>query len=127
MIIDYGRGPEECRVGLKAMSAYEQEFGRDIIQDLFGRVVVRGPEEEDEGVVVAVDYRDTNWTALVRVLWASLRAADESVPPYPVWADGIDSLDLNAVSDAIVPEAIRAFFHSGDSGRPESQDRGGRP
>ncbi|WP_288070768.1 hypothetical protein [Adlercreutzia caecimuris] len=124
MLLDYGRGPEECRMGLKAMSAYEQEFGRDIIQDLFGRVTVREPEPDEEGVVASVDYRDTNWTALVRALWASRRAADESVPPYAVWADGIDALDLNAVSDALMPEAVRTFFHAGDSGRPEAQDRG---
>lgn len=117
MLIDYGCGPLEARMGVKTMTVYEQEFGRDIIQDLFGRAVIRKQAEDD--VEFSVDYRDTNWTALVRVLWAALRTADESVPPFEVWGAGIEELDLNAVGDALFPEAYRVFFHTGVSGTQE--------
>lgn len=118
MVIDYGEGEAEALMGVQTMTVYEQEFGRDIIQDLFGRAVVRRQEVEDD-VEFAVDYRDVNWTALVRVLWAAIRTADPETPPFAVWSARVGSLDLNAVNDALYPAAIGAFFHSGDSGSQE--------
>lgn len=115
MKIDYGDGEREALLGVYALVVYEQEFRADLIQDLFGRAVMRRePEEED--VVFAVDYRDVNWTALTRVLWAALKAADDSVPPFKAWAAALGPVDLNAVHLALVPEALRMFFRTGAGG-----------
>lgn len=113
MKIDYGQGEKEIVLSVYTMMLYEQEFGSDIIKDLFGRAVLR--KEDDEDVVFAVDYRDTNWTAVVKVLWASLKAADDSVASFKQWQKDLGAIDLNATSNAIIAEAWRVFFRAGAS------------
>ena len=117
MLIDYGRGEEECAIGVAAMMVYEQQFRSDIIQDLFGLATIRR-KPEDEDVVFAVDYRTTNWTAVVKALWAGLKAADDEYPGYWEWSMGLGAIDLNDLASKIVPEAYGQFFRAGagDSG-----------
>lgn len=114
MKLDYGYGEVEALLSVYTLSIYEQEFKADLIQDLFGRAVLR-EEKDEEDVIFAIDYRDTNWTALTRVLWASLKAADDSLPSFKEWSKGVGSIDLNAAHRAIVPEAMRQFFRAGVS------------
>lgn len=114
MKIDYGNGEVEALLSVFTLTVYEQEFKADLIQDLFGRAVLR-EEKDEEGVLFAIDYRDVNWTALTRVLWAALKAADDSLPSFKEWSKGVGSIDLNAVHRAIVPEAMRQFFRAGAS------------
>lgn len=114
MLIDYGKGEKEAILSVETMTVYEQEFGRDIIQDLFGRVVVR-KEQHEEDVEFAVDYRDTNWTAIVRVLWAALKTADGSTPSYKEWSKSVGNIDLNAIGRPILDEAWKMFFRAGAS------------
>lgn len=116
MRVDYGAGDAEAVLGVYTLVLYEQEFRSDLIQDLFGRAVMRKEPEEEEDVVLAVDYRDVNWTALTKVLWAALKAADDSVPSFAKWAAGLGPIDLNAVHLALVPEALRMFFRTGAGG-----------
>lgn len=112
MRIDYGAGDAEAVLGVYTLVVYEQEFRSDLIQDLFGRAVLR-KEADEEDVIFAVDYRDVNWTSLAKVLWAALKAADDSVPSFKAWAAGAGAIDLNAVHRALVPEAMRMFFRAG--------------
>lgn len=112
MRVDYGCGERECALGVHAMMLYEQEFGSDIIKDLFGRVVLRR-QADDPDVEFAMDYRDTNWTAAVKALWAGLKSADESVPPFREWERSAGAIDMNAVVAALIPEAWRMFFRAG--------------
>lgn len=117
MLIDYGKGEEECALGVTAMMVYEQQFRSDIIQDLFGLAAIRrSPEDED--IVFAVDYRTTNWTAVVKALWAGLKAADDGCPGYREWSAGLGAIDLNRLAEEIIPEAYGKFFRAGagDSG-----------
>lgn len=114
MRLDYGHGEVDALLSVFTLSIYEQEFHADLIQDLFGRAVLR-KENDEEDVIFAVDYRDTNWTALTRVLWAALKAADDTLPSFKEWSKAVDAIDLNAVHRAIVPEAMRQFFRAGAS------------
>ena len=78
MVIDYdGKGGCECTFSIATLVAYEQEFGRDMIQDVLGRVAVR-----DEDGTTVVDFRDTNWTATTRALWAAIKTANPKTQHY---------------------------------------------
>lgn len=114
MVIDYGDGPKEVLFGVHSMLIYEQEFHSDIIKDLFGKVDVR-KDEHDEDVIVSVDYRQTNWTACVKALWAGLKNANESTPPWREWERTTAGIDLNAISEKVISEAWRMFFRAGAS------------
>lgn len=112
MLIDYGRGEEEAVIGVATMMVYEQQFRSDIIQDLFGRSVLRRKPDDDD-VLFEVDYRDVNWTALVRVLWAALKTADDSFPSFREWSMGLGPVDLNDLASKLIPEAYGQFFRAG--------------
>lgn len=114
MRIDYGQGEQEAVLSIHTMMLYEQEFGRDIIQDLFGKAKVR-KDEEEEDVLFSVDYRDTNWTSAVRVLWAALKTADDSLPPFSEWERSLGAVNLHVVAHALMQEALRQFFRTGAS------------
>lgn len=114
MKINYGHGEVEAIISLHTMMVYEQEFHSDIIKDLFGRAVIR-EEKDDEDVVFAIDYRNTNWTSLVRVLWAALKTADDSLPSFDQWHREVEEIDLWEVQQTIGKEALRQFFRAGAS------------
>lgn len=133
--VDYGQGEKEIIVSVKSLMLYEQEFGgRDMIKDVYGRVSLRKSdvkalekldtvEEAEEFVetgdsdeiLMELDYRNTNWTALIRALWACLKTADDSLPPFKEWEQGVGDIDLFSVSNQIVPELNRKFFRAGVS------------
>ncbi len=125
MTIDYGSGPKEARATLLSLVVYEQEFGSDLIKDLFGKAEVRRsdlePQGEGEGpaegspddVVLSFDYGSVNWTASVKALWAFLKAADGTVPPFREWAAGTGDLDMFSVAPQVIAEARRGFFRTG--------------
>lgn len=112
MIIDYGRGDAEVFVSPWTLVIYEQEFKADMIQDLFGKVVVRD-EEEEEGAVTVFDYRDTNWTSVAKALWACLKAADDNLPPFKKWATTIGDLNMLKVAYTLIPVVSDGLFRSG--------------
>lgn len=115
MLIDYGRGEEEAVISVATMMVYEQQFHSDIIQDLFGRSVIRR-KDDSEDILLEVDYRDVNWTALVRVLWAALKTADETYPSFREWSLSLGPIDLNDLSAKLIPEAYGQFFRAGAAG-----------
>lgn len=109
MRIDYGQGEKEAIIGIHTMMIYEQEFRSDIVQDIFGRQVLR-EEKDGDDVVFAVDYRNVQWTAALKVLWAALKTADDSVPSFSEWSNGLGPVNLDEIVSAIVPEVRRQFF-----------------
>lgn len=114
MLIDYGKGEEKCLIGVTAMTIYEQQFHSDIIQDLFGLAQIKR-EHQDEDVIVSVDYRTTNWTAVIKTLWAGLKAADDSYPSYREWSMNLEAINLNEIASKIIPYAYGQFFRAGAS------------
>lgn len=112
MIIDYGRGDTEIHVSPLTLLIYEQEFKGDMIQDLFGKVVVRD-EEDEEGEYTVFDYRSTNWTAVAKSLWACLKAADDNLPSFKVWSKNLGDLNILAVMNALIPAVTDGLFRSG--------------
>lgn len=104
----------EVPIGVAALMVYEQQFRSDMVQDLFGRSVVRQPEDDPE-IVFAVDYRDTNWTACLKAAWACLKAADGNTPRWENWCGTVGDVNLSELSEAIIPAAFETFFRAGAS------------
>lgn len=118
MIIDFGQGEIEAKVSAWTLVIYEQEFdGADMIQDLFGREVIR-EVEEDEGIIMAFDYRDMNWTNSIKALWAAVKCADDSVKPFKMWVKELGDIDLWKIMGEFLPEVNARLFLSG-AGDPE--------
>lgn len=121
MKITIGDAEHEAVFGVGTLVIYEEEFGRDLIQDLFGKVQVTDPDGKADDVLYTIDYTQTNWTALLRAAWAAIRAAEPSTKPFKAWAAGIGSVNLNDLSNQVVPEAIRQFFRP--KGRDEAEQQ----
>ena len=98
MVIDYGHGEREVLLSVYAMMLYEQEFKSDPIHDLY------------QG-----DFNDVWFPAVTKVLWAGLKAADDSIPSYAKWAREVSGVNLRDISNQLVPELNDAFFRSGAS------------
>ena len=109
MVIDYdGKGGGECVFSLKTLVIYEQEFGRDLIQDVIGRVSVR---DDEEGTTL-LDLRDTNWTATVRALWAALKTADPALPHFSDWLLRVGDVNLYEINNDVVEGVRLGFFRT---------------
>ena len=103
MTIDYGQGPKKASASLLALFIYESQFGgADMARDLF--------EYRGGGGDLA---SEVNWTACVKALWAMLRAADRSVPPFEEWAASIEGVNLVDVAPQVLRAAREGFFRPG--------------
>ena len=117
MILKLGDEEREATMGVAALMVYEQQFHSDMVQDLFGRSVIRSHEDEED-VVFAVDYRDTNWTACLKAAWSCLKAADGNTPRWENWCETVGDVNLNELAESIIPAAFETFFRAG-AGRSE--------
>lgn len=122
MKLDYGSGERELVYSVETLLIYEQEFGgADMIKDLFGRVVVRSKADQGDDVILALDYRDTNWTAALKALWAGEKTADPDTPPFREWSRKVGDVNLYKVTNAVVPEVQARFFRAGDTAAEETE------
>lgn len=119
MKFDFGHGEEEIIVSVYTMVLYEQEFnGADLIQDLFGKMVIRKEDESllaDEDVIDVIDFTSVNWTTLTKVLWASLKTANPALPSYKDWASTLGEINLYSLSGELTAEIRRRLFRVGDT------------
>lgn len=104
---------QEVIFSVYTLMIYEQEFNADLIQDLYKKVVIRNDEKED-GVIAELDFRNVNWTALSRVLWAGLKTANDSLPSYKDWSKTITDVNFLELNNEIIPLVERAFFRTSD-------------
>ena len=102
------------------LMVYEQEFGTDLIQDVYGRIDITKAAQADDGSIV-LDYTVDNWTAELRCFWAMCKTAHDiaqaqgrkipDVPPYKVWIMAMPpTVDMPAISSAVFEETQRGFF-----------------
>lgn len=109
MRIDYGKGEVEAIMSVETLMVYEQEFDSDLIRDFLGLQDVS--DDEAEGGE-SLDFRQVNWTALVRVLWASIKVADPDTPSFKEWCRGLGDINLLKVNAALGAEVVRKFFRA---------------
>lgn len=112
---------KEAVFSLETLSLYEEEFGRDLLQDVMGKATfdpnaeAENAEKAERGVIT-IDYTEANWLAVIRALWAALKVADQSLPSYKSWSKGISAVNMAYINNLVVPEVIDKFF------RPQPED-----
>lgn len=122
MKVDFGQGEKEALVSVWTLSIYEQEFGSDMIQDLFGEEVVKADNEDDDNVIFKFDYHDFNWTAATKALWAALKCADPDTQPYAIWARELGDIDLWSIIRDFLPEVRARLFRPSADSEEEEED-----
>ena len=104
---------------------YEQEFGKDLIKDVFGRIDVRQAADnfDSNGNMVVMDYTVDNWTAELRAFWSMLKTSEAickrdnrpclAVPTFAKWCLETRSIDMTQISQLVFDECQRGLFRSG--------------
>jgi hypothetical protein len=112
MKVDFGQGEKEAVISVWTLVVYEQEFGSDMLKDLFGKETVRKSdlEESDDDILFEFDYSVHNWTAALKVVWASLKAADDKTPKFEQWAKTVGDVNLFDIIGEFVPEVRARLF-----------------
>ena len=113
MIIDYGCGEREIEPSVWSLALYEQEFGSDLIQDVFGRQRSNGAASDEGESEIIFDYTEANWFALTRALWAMLKAADDKIPRFSEWAKTATGMNMYLLFMGITSAVRDGFFRSG--------------
>ena len=122
MIIDYGCGDKEIAPNVWALALYEQEFGSDLIQDVFGRQRSKDVASDDGegGAEIVFDYTDANWFARTRALWAMLKAADDRIPRFSEWSKSATGFNMYLLFMGVTSAVRDGFFRSGSSSPEET-------
>lgn len=108
--VEFGGNKYTLECGAWTPVLYEQEFGKDMIADVFGRIALREDDAPQDGEIAVLNFKDTNWTASIRAFWACLKTADDSVLPFNQWVRQQDGLDLDAIQEYIATELVVKFF-----------------
>lgn len=107
--VDYNKSGVKTQYKATAWTCviYEQEFGRDLIKDIYGKIDVT--HVDSAGVL---DFTQTNWTCVIRAFWAMVKTADPSTPSFDQWAIEQDTVDLPTMSASVVDECFRRLTPS---------------
>lgn len=104
---------------------YEQEFKKDLIKDVFGRIDINQAVRnlDEDGNVIAMDYTMDNWVAYPRAFWAMLKTSEaickregrkcEVVPSFIQWCLDTRDIDMGEISQAVFDECQRGLFRAG--------------
>lgn len=105
MKVGFGSGEVEVVYNFYTLYLYEQEFGSDLIKDVFG--VVRDDAESGD---VLLDFTSVNWTALTKALWAGAKCANPQLPRYEAWARTMADIDFMELSGSLLAEINKELF-----------------
>ena len=115
----------EYEASVYTLMLYEQEFKRDLIKDVFGRIDVNAVAStvDEDGNMAYIDYTIDNWSAYPRALWAMLRTSEdiarsegrkvEPVPDFREWQRHARNVDLGELASIVIDECNRGLFHTG--------------
>ena len=114
MRFEFGDVELEVEVSLRTLVIYEHEFGSDMIQDMNARETLR-KDSKDPDVVFSIDYRDFQWMACLRALWAGVKTANGKTPGFEKWCSSLGDaqVDLWAVMGEYKAYVNERLFHSG--------------
>lgn len=102
----------EVKLNFYTLYIYEQEFGSDMIKDTIGVIRVEQGEEKEDGVI-ELNFKNTNWTALTKALWAACKCADDRTEPFREWAKKLDGVNMYALSESFAPLIFQELFRTG--------------
>lgn len=109
MQLDLGNGPVELEISFWTLVIYEQQFGGDMIGDLFGKIEA---EEGDDGQLY-LDYSKYNWTASVQAMWAAVKCADRFAPAYEDWCRSMSDVNMWPLVEEFKSEVLARLFRTG--------------
>lgn len=125
--IDYGDGEKQAEVSIMTCLVYEHEFKADLIADVMGSVKFTSSTITDASGAVEMpvqkvdddfvfDYHSISWLTSVKALWACLKTADASIPPFTAWAATLPpSIDMWEIVTFIRREVETRLFRHGAS------------
>ena len=98
---------------------YEQEFSSDMLEDFLGvqtfdETVKVGPDG-----IVKVDFTKSNWTVIMKGIWAALKTANPDTPGFAKWMRSAKGANLWDLKDVIGDEVADCFFRAGAAGEEE--------
>ncbi len=107
----------EAKVTFLTAQLYEMEFRSDMLQDLLGvqtaETVMDYDVSEGEAKLVKIDFTRISWSAVMKVLWASLKTANQSTPSYMDWMKKTSGVNLWVAQDLLGDEVSDCFFRAG--------------
>lgn len=123
MFVRIGDAEVEIMASLYTLVVYEQEFGSDLIKDVFGKHQVQKGDE----TVLTIDYTQENWFEEIKALWAMVKTAadlkdskgdlapNDRVPGFNTWAKSniASQVNMREIADAVFAEAVSGFFRAG--------------
>lgn len=123
MFVRIGDAEVEIMASLYTLVVYEQEFGSDLIKDVFGKHQVQNGDE----TVLTIDYTQENWFEELKALWAMVKTAadlkdskgelapNDRVPGFNTWAKSniASQVNMREIADVVFTEAVSGFFRAG--------------
>lgn len=107
MLVESDNGAFEVKYNFYTLYLYEQEFGSDLIRDLYGGASLNIGNDDGE---VEVGFNSVNWTAVTKALWAGAKCANPSTPRFKDWATDSNGLDLFAIAGSVLEEINGSLF-----------------
>ena len=94
---------------------YESEFNSKLVQDYTG-----GAEYEEADVdgrkVAVVDFGSIDWVVIMRILWAAIKTAKESTPPFDEWLKKSRDANLWDIRNDLDAAITDCFFRASAGG-----------
>jgi len=88
---------------------YEAEFQSKLIQDYMEGQEYEEETDEDGTSIAVVKFDSIDWMTMTRILWAAIKTAKDSTPPYEQWlrkAGGANLWDARAALDAAITDCF---------------------
>lgn len=118
MKLDIGNGEIELEASFYTLIVYEQQFGGDMVGELFGEEGHASPISVSDTGDVVIDYKGFNWTAAAKAMWACAKCATPNMPTYESWMRSMTDVDMWNLIGEFIPYVRQALFRAGD-GDPE--------
>ena len=111
--LDIGTGEIELEASFWTLVVYEQQFGGDMVGELFGEEGHASPISFADDGSVTIDYRGFNWTAAAKAMWACAKAANQGIAPYEQWMHSMTDVDMWQVVGEFIPFVRQGLFRAG--------------
>lgn len=99
---------------------YESEFQSKLIQDYMKCQDFDEITSDGGRAIALVKFDSIDWLTVTRVLWAAMKTADESTPPYERWMRETGNANLWDARNELDSAITDCFFRSLDT-RAEEQ------
>lgn len=85
-----------------------------MIKDTIGIIRVEKEPKNKDGAI-ELNFKNTNWTALTKALWAACKCADDTVASYVEWSKGLEGVNMYTLSETFATLIFQELFRTGVS------------